>query len=43
LNHLGFRVGFVFSSAVALAALFISCFWMPETRELRGTPADLAG
>ncbi len=31
-----------FLAAVALAALFILYFWMPETRGLRGAPADRA-
>jgi MFS family permease len=39
-HHLGYRVGFLFLAAVALAALAILYFWMPETRELRGAPAD---
>jgi predicted MFS family arabinose efflux permease len=34
-------VGFLFLAAVALAALVILYFWMPETRELRA-PADQA-
>jgi predicted MFS family arabinose efflux permease len=34
-HHAGFRVGFLFLAAVALAAFMILWFFMPETRESR--------
>jgi MFS family permease len=38
-HHFGYRAGFLFLAAVALAALVILYFWMPETRGLRRAPA----
>jgi predicted MFS family arabinose efflux permease len=34
-HHFGYRVGFLFLAAVALAAFVILYIWMPETRERR--------
>jgi predicted MFS family arabinose efflux permease len=38
-HHFGFSVGFLFLAAVALAALVILYFLMPETRDLRAARA----
>jgi MFS family permease len=41
-HHFGYDVGFLSLAAVALAALVILYFWMPETRDLRSSPATQA-
>ncbi len=38
-HHVGSRAGFLFLSAIASAAFCVLTFFMPETRELRRSPA----
>ena len=38
-HHAGFHVGFLFLSAIALAAFMLLYRWMPETLEMRVTPS----
>jgi MFS family permease len=35
-HHAGFHAGFLFLSAIALAAFMLLYRWMPETLEVRG-------